>query len=519
MRVSGWLVGLTGLVALIAGTALCALVTYGGVRTVLIDLWDSGIQVKSPGEVVNAVVNPAAYTVPTATPEPTQDAVLVIPSITPVVTSVAAANETPSAPEPTSESGVVAVPAQPTPAEAANVQVDASAEYRWDDPRQVRILLLGIDQRSATGDTGPFRTDTMILISVDPVRKTAGVISIPRDLWVTIPNFTSERINTANFLGDANAYPGGGGPALAMETVAANFGVRVDHYVLVNFDVFYAVVDTLAPNGVEICVREPILDTKYPDAAFGTIVVEFQPGCQRLNSERLLQYARTRATQGGDFDRARRQQEVLDAVRGEVLSLGGVANFLGQIPALWSQLANNYKTNLAIEEIISLGFLMGEIDRDDIRFSVVDNNYVDLGKSPTGEDILLPNWTRINEMVQRIFYPQIQVDRADLLARSQAEAAPVRVFNGTDVAGLAGRTQEWLIGRGVRIESVGNAPAHGGAPTLIKDYGSNRYTALYLADLMGLPPERIQPGTDGLAPNGIVIVVGPDIQPLLSSQP
>lgn len=516
MRISGWLLGVLGLGAVIFGTSLCALVTYGSVRTVLVDLWDSGIRVESPMEVANAVFNPGSVAVPTATPTPNEEALIVIPSITPVATGAAVVDA-----QPTPDASAASVDVQPTPTEEAPVVValDPAAQYRWDDPRQIRILLLGIDQRSATGDRGPFRSDTMILISVDPVRKTAGVVSIPRDLWVNIPNFTPERINTANFLGDANAYPGGGGPALAMETVAANFGIRVDHFLLVNFDVFYAVVDTLAPNGVEVCVREQIYDPKYPDAAFGTIVVEFQPGCQRLNSERLLQYARTRVTQGGDFDRARRQQEVLDAARAELLSLGGVTNFLGQIPALWGQLADNYKTNLTVEEIISLGFLMGEIARDDIRYAVIDNNYIDFGKSPTGEDILLPNWTRINEMVQRIFYPQVQVSRADLLTRSQAEAAVVRVYNGTDIAGLAGRTQEWLMGRGVRIEGVGNDPNHNSAPTVIKDYGNNRYTALYLADLLGLPPERIIPGTDGLAANGIIVVAGPDIQSLLSAQP
>src|SRR5690606_23888480 len=140
-------------------------------------------------------------------------------------------------------------------------------------------------------------------------------------------------------------YPGGGGPALAMETIANNFGVRVDKYVVVNFNLFESLVDILAPGGVPICIREAIHDPTYPDVGFGFMDVRFEPGCQSLNAQRLLQYARTRKTQGGDFDRARRQQEAIDALRREVISAGGIANFITQIPALWDELGENYRTN------------------------------------------------------------------------------------------------------------------------------------------------------------------------------
>ena len=99
----------------------------------------------------------------------------------------------------------------------------------------------------------------MILVNIDPVRKTAGVLSIPRDLWVDIPGVGQGRINQAHREGDVINYPGGGGPALAMETVANNFGVRVDRYLVVNFDLFEKVVDIIAPEGVEVCPTERIL--------------------------------------------------------------------------------------------------------------------------------------------------------------------------------------------------------------------------------------------------------------------
>jgi LCP family protein required for cell wall assembly len=462
--------------------------------------------------VAQVLLNPASFPTPTLTLPPA----LNIPATATATT--APALPTTATTDSSAASPPAATTAAPTLTAAPQATLDPAAAYRITDPRVMRILLLGIDQRKGFEEERAFRSDTMILVSIDPVRKTVGVINFPRDLWVTIPNVGQERINTAMRTGDLIAYPGGGGPALAMETIASNFGVRVDKYVVVNFNLFESVVNTLAPGGVEICVREVIDDPTYPDAGFGFIPVRFEPGCQRLDATRLLQYARTRKTQGGDFDRARRQQEAIDAVRQTVLSAGGIANFITQIPTLWNELSDNYRTNLTLDDIIRLGYLMNDIPRENIQYAVVDNNYVDLAKSPQGDDILIPYPSRIQELIQRILYPQVQLDQADLLARYQAENPPIRVYNGTDISGLAGKTREWLTARGIPIVDTGNDTDHGNQNTVIRDYGNNRYSALYLAQVLGLPVERIEPGTDGLAAEGIIIVVGPDIQPLLGGQ-
>lgn len=515
MRIPSWLVGLLGFSGLLFATGVCAVLTFSTVRGAIVDLWDSGVQVQSPAEVLDVLTNPQAFrSTPTApvialqasaTPAP------VLPTETPQEGVTAATQDAIATPD----TSMIQPPTEMPAVDSAIEPNDPNDQYRWNDPRQIRILLMGIDQRLGFDTDRAYRTDTIILITVDPVRKTVGVVNFPRDLWVNIPNFQANRINTANFLGDNAAYPGGGSQ-LVMETVSANFGVPVNRYIRVNFTAFEAIVNALAPNGVELCVKESIYDPKYPDEGYGTLEVRFDIGCQRLNATRLLQYARTRATYGGDIDRARRQQEVLDAMRAEILSAGGVANFLGQIPNLWQALNDSYKTNLTLDEIISLGFLMGEIERANITFAVIDNNYVDLGLSPDGQDILIPQAGRIANLLQRIVYPQQEIEQADIITRAQAENAVIRVFNGTSTAGLAGNAREWLTGRGVTITDIGNAPAHAGAPTVIKDYGNNRWTAQWLASLMGLSQDRIQPGTDGLAASGIVIVVGPDIQTIIS---
>lgn len=508
MRLSGWLVGIIAFGFLALVTALCSVFSYGAARQVVIDLGASGLQMESPLEVARCVVarDCGVAVAANATLPPTADVRVVLASPTPLATLALENPQQTTNPD--------------TPIVIPTSDPDALAGIKPDilkDPRQIRILLLGIDQRSAIEEPGPFRTDTMILVNIDPVRKTVGVISIPRDLWVEIPGFTYGRINTANALGDANAYPGGGGPALAAETVAKTIGIRVDKYILVNFDVFTTVVDAIAPNGVEVCVRERIDDPHYPDAGYGTIRVTFEPGCQRLNSERLLQYARTRATQGGDFDRARRQQEVLDAVLKEVISAGGISNFIGQAGVLWEELSGSFRTNLTLEDLIGIGIILSQLDRDDVHYAVIDNNYVDLGTTPDGtQEILIPQQARISDLVQRVFFPQNELSAADLKARADLEAASIVVFNGTDIPGLANATREYLTARGVSIAEVGNIPTPTNADTIIKDYTNNPWTARYLALLLDIPIERIQPGTDGMTAKDVMVVAGPDLQAKLS---
>jgi LCP family protein required for cell wall assembly len=490
MRIPGWLF-IVGVLAAIGTTTLCAGVSFLAARQVALDAGAAGIQVASFADFFRAQPTP----IPTTS--------LFAP--TPIVTEAAPAAET------------LVAPALNAAEPAATL--DPLADYQWNDPRQVRILLLGIDQRTGVDDNERyFRTDTMMVVNIDPVRETIGVLSIPRDLWVDIPDGGPPgRINTANSRGDSSGYPGGG-PALAAQTIQNSLGLRVDHYILVNFDVFISAVNLLAPDGVEICVRELIDDPTYPDAGYGTIKVRFEPGCQVLDAERLLQYARTRATEGADFDRARRQQEVLVAMQQKIVSLEGVGNLIAQAPALWDELSGSFRTNMTLEEILRLGTLVQRIPRDKIRFGVIDNLYVTFGSTAQGDKILFPNYNAIRQLVQQVFNPpEADMTTADLRSRALAETATIAVFNNTDVAGLAGQTRDWLASKGVQVETVGNTPQITNQPTVIRDYGGNHiWTARYLAALLGLGPDRIQPGADGLIAQGVAVIAGTDVQPILA---
>ncbi len=491
-RVPGWLVGL-GIIGWALATVACAGGAFLVTRGFVIDAGES--------------FSPPSFNVavqPTATPIPTTDTPPTVPD----------EPDTNPQPSPTA-TDPTATPANATVTAVPSDNALVRGALQRIGPRPVTVLLLGIDQRSAveSADTEFFRTDTMIVLEIDPIRRTAGMLSIPRDLYVPIPGFTPARINTANYQGDANAYPGGG-PALAVRTVEETFGLDIDHYVLVNFEVFTTVVNAVAPNGVEVCIQEPIYDPNYPDEGYGFIEVRFDTGCQRLDAERLLQYARTRATQGADFDRARRQQQVITALQREVTSAGGLANLAGRAPLLWSQLSDNLRTDMSLDKALDLALVATTVDRESLQTGVIDNLYVTFDQDESGQQILIPIPSAIAALIQDTFNKEGDLTADELRQRAAQESAEVIILNNTNVGGLAGRTQSWLAGQGVSA-TVGNAQTPNGADTVIRDYTGNPWTTRYIASVMGLSRDRILSGTDGQTAADVAIFVGPDVEALI----
>ncbi len=227
---------------------------------------------------------------------------------------------------------------------------------------RISILLLGIDQRA--GMTGPARTDTMLVLTLDPEAKTAGMFSINRDLWVTLPDGHGEgKINTAHFVGEVEHLPGGG-PALAQKTVESAFNLPVPYYVRFNFSGFEKLIDLVG--GIDLYVAEPIDDPDYPDAGFGYEPFHLDAGWQHLDGHTALKYARTRATPGSDLDRVKRQQQVILTVRDKILDRQLLPQLLPQIGVLLQTLGDAVQTNLTPGQIYQLADFAGQIDRTKI---------------------------------------------------------------------------------------------------------------------------------------------------------
>ncbi len=176
----------------------------------------------------------------------------------------------------------------------------------WDGTSRLNLLLLGIDRRP--GETGlGYRTDTMMLVSLDPKTHSVGLLSIPRDLYVQLPGYSApQRINTALALGELQRA--GYGPTLAMQTVQYNLGMPINDYVIADFNALIKLVDSIG--GIDVDVPAPIADYDFPDMGYGYDPLILSAGLQHMDGYTAQKYARTRHGDS-DFDRARRQQQVL----------------------------------------------------------------------------------------------------------------------------------------------------------------------------------------------------------------
>lgn len=350
---------------------------------------------------------------------------------------------------------------------------------------RINILLLGIDRREI--EKGPCRTDTMIVVSVDPLNKTASMLSIPRDLWVLIPDLNvHNRINAAHLLGDAKDYPGGG-PALAKKTVQYLLGIPIHYFVRVNFAGFARIVDEIG--GITINVEQPIHDDKFPDEGYGYITVDIPAGVQKMNGTTALQYARVRHG-SSDFHRARRQQQVLMAIRDKALSLDIPVT---RIPQLLRAFNDSLDTDLSLVDIEGLVRLAREIRPENIRNAVIDESMTTATRTPEGWDVLIADPERIRQMVAELFPDPAPASSLESVVVDMiiAEAAKVEVQNGTTIAGLAERTAAYLSKQGYQVTAFANADRSDYVHTIIISYANKPYTVNSLAELLGVAPENI----------------------------
>ncbi len=377
----------------------------------------------------------------------------------------------------------------------------------WAGRERVTMLILGIDERC--DETGPTRTDTMMVLSLDPVSMAGTMLSIPRDLWVEIPGFGVEKINQAHRLGELYDYPEGG-PGLAIDTVEGLLGVNVRYYLTVNFDAFVEIIDEIG--GIEVLVPEDINDTAYPDNCYGYDPFYISAGEHDLDGQTALKYARTRATFGGDVDRAGRQQQVIMAARDKILRLDMIPRLILQSPALWAILQNNVRTNLAIDEIIQLGLLAQEIPEGSIRTAVIDYDYVYNQVTPDGQAVLVPIRENIRALRDQLFSaPVVPTPVIENPAQSMAEeGARVAIYNGTPQFGLAGSTQAFLVDNDINIVEIGNADSSEYRTTQIIDYGSHPATTLYLTQLMLIPPLNVSTSNRPIGEFDVLVILGDD---------
>jgi len=260
----------------------------------------------------------------------------------------------------------------------------------WNGNERVTILMLGLDYRDWEANMGAPRSDTMFLVTIDPITNQGGMISIPRDLWVEIPGFGFNRINTAYMFGEAYSLPGGG-PGLAMQVVENLLGVPIQYYALIEFSTFERLIDEIG--GIDVEVKERI-----KIAPIGRDAFWLDPKPYHLDGAEALAYARVRKYGGGDFGRAERQQQVALAVIDRVVGFDMIPTLLSKTPSLYQELSEGIRTNLTLEEMIALGWLVVQVPRENIRQGVIGPpNMIGYHTRPDGANVLraVPDQIRI----------------------------------------------------------------------------------------------------------------------------
>ncbi len=268
----------------------------------------------------------------------------------------------------------------------------------WNGTSRFTVLMVGLDRRP--GETGlAYRTDTMMLVSIDPDSNSVSILSLPRDLYVEVPGYRAlQRINSAMVLGELQRP--GYGPTLAMQTAQYNFGIRVHDYVAVDFKAFITLVDAIG--GIDLDVPYTINDPQYPNMYYGYEPFYLAAGFHHLDGATALKFARTRH-QTSDFERAERQQQVLYAIRDRILDVEMLPQLIVQSPTLLSQLSDNVYTGLNIDQMIQLAWYLKDIEAENIRTGVVDERYTMGYLTPEGASVLVPNRSLIGSLMVDVF--------------------------------------------------------------------------------------------------------------------
>lgn len=379
--------------------------------------------------------------------------------------------------------------------------------------QRINVLFMGLDRRIDEPEDQPYRTDSIMVMTIDPYSKTMGAFSIPRDTVVEIPSasggiYTTTRINEAYELGEylmPGGYPGGG-PQLAKDTVELNFGIPIDHYILMDWGDFIDIVDALG--GIDVTIPEYAFDPAYTICSFcGEVYpVEFLPGTEHMDGERALAYARIRKSDN-DYKRIERQQIVLRAMAAKAASTEAILN---NPIGLYNQFKDAVETDISDGRAPGLALLAKQSGVDSLvtvsmapaTFPCSWCNFAGLEFDPD----------KVEELKALVFSD----------SRILTEAATVEVLNGTPVPSLASDFASQLRAIGIPSERISIDEYADGLiydTTLVVDRtGGNEHTLDQIKETLGLPDRQVVSASDPQAApfldslSDIVIILGQDVE-------
>jgi LCP family protein required for cell wall assembly len=363
----------------------------------------------------------------------------------------------------------------------------------------VNFLLIGSDRRPG----GSFRTDTMVIAILRPNEGQVSLISIPRDLWVYIPGWENQRINTAYQHGVSVDYPGGG-PGLLEETIQYNLGIRIDHTAMVEFDGFREIIDTLG--GVDVPVSCPYTDWRLIDPSLDPEnennwqLYTTGPGLIHMDGDLSLWYARSRQ-KSNDFDRGRRQQEVLRALFSQALQAGTLA----RLPELYSNLKDTVETDLGLVDLLQLSLYAPKLTSADIRSYYIRPPYVNSWITDGGAYVLLPNEEALKQMLtEALSASTTTVER---------QAVVIDVMNGTTIDGYANLAATRLNYAGYETNIIPSDRQDYAYSVLIdKTAAQDPNASSPILNVMGMQPGNVIASPDPNSKAHYLVIVGYDYE-------
>jgi hypothetical protein len=305
-----------------------------------------------------------------------------------------------------------------------------------------------------------------------------------------------------------------------METVENLLGVPIQYYAVIEFSTFEQMIDEIG--GIDVLVKQEV---KISPIGRDSFWLEAKP--YHFDGAETLAYARARKTEGGDFDRAERQQQVALAIRDRVVGFDMIPTLITKAPALYSQFRTGVRTNIIntnappaqlveqIQQLVSLGMLVLDIDPTTIKKGVISPpDMVEFSILPSGADVLQPIPDQIRILRDEIFGSTSalgpSIVSGESLDSAKLEDPQIAVYNGAGVAGLAGRTADFLEEQGFRIIEVGNADRSNYQTTLVIDYTGNPYMRKFLVEIANIAESQFLSQNDPQSEIDIAIILGAD---------
>lgn len=362
---------------------------------------------------------------------------------------------------------------------------------------RINVVMLGMGGANHPGGT---LTDSIMVLSLNPEEKSFAMLSIPRDLYVPIPGTKySRKINEIYKIGEDKKDGSGG--EFAKEAIGAVLDLPIHYYVTVDFYGFVKVVDSVG--GLVVDVDKALYDPLFPDDDMkGYNPFYVKAGSQKMNGTTALKYARSRQT-SSDFDRAARQQKVIEALRDKLSESGYLTNPKNLI-SLLNIVSDHLRTDFTPDEVVALAGLVKEMDFSKTVSKVLSNGQDGelVSDSSSGTYVLLPKggeWSIIQRVAHEIFTDP------DL----KKESAKIEVVNGTSIAGQAGKLADTLTSYNYNVVSIVTGDAT--KKTTIIDYssGKNPITLSFLEKRLGV--KAISKGSDNSKVSAdISIIIGED---------